>query len=193
VCPMPALSALILSPPRQAPVDVESLSRLAASGGDAREAMLASEAGSKAMQMSFATLKPGAAATKEEAEALGVRWRDLLATDALKASVYALSETELLYTEEEGRILELRNFLLAQPEIEKFRWKDTDFTPADLPRLLGGEGGGAKKKAAAKRATAPSGKKAVASSKKKVATPAAAKKAAGKRAAAVEEEDSEEL
>lgn len=98
----------------------------AGGGGDSmKEAYLSHSAKSGEMHMSFVTLKKGACKTQKEAEELGARWRDLLKTDGLAVGLYPLSETELLYTEEEGRILEARDFLLSQPEVEKFRWKDT--------------------------------------------------------------------
>jgi hypothetical protein len=47
--------------------------------------------------------------------------------------VYATSDHELLVTEDNGRILEVKDFLLSQPEVSKFRWKDTDFTKTPTP------------------------------------------------------------
>ena len=122
-------------------------------GVNVKESILERDAKSKDMQMAFATLKAGTVATKEEAEKMGVRWRDMLLTDAIKVAVYAISESELLFTEEEGRILDVRNFVLAQPEIEKFRWKDTDFLPKDLPQYLGASAAAPAKSSKRKRSS----------------------------------------
>ena len=128
-----------------------------------KEAMLAREAASKEMQMAFGTLKPGAAASKEAAEKIASRWRDLMATDGIQVQVYAIADNEVLFTEDAGRILDVREFVLAQPEALKFRWKDTDFLAADAQKL--------KAERAAKAAPPPAkAKKPVAPTKAKAAT-----------------------
>lgn len=106
-------------------LDVDELAATAKRGGDIKDAYLSHAAKSGDMHMSFVTLKKGVCAAQKCAEELGARWRDLLKTDGLAVGLYPLSETELLYTEEDGRVIEARDFLLQQPEVEKFRWKDT--------------------------------------------------------------------
>ena len=94
-----------------------------------KEMFLSHQAKSGDLHMSFVTLKKGVCEEQKCAEKLGAKWRDLLKTDGLAVSLYPLSETELLYTEDGGRVIEARDYLLTQPEVEKFRWKDTDFFP----------------------------------------------------------------
>lgn len=97
-----------------------------------KDAYLEGEARKKDMQMAFCTLHPDATANKAESEKLGAKWQAILQTGGNRVNVYATSDHELLFTEEYGRILEVRDFLLAQPEVAKFRWKDTDFTKESL-------------------------------------------------------------
>ena len=106
-------------------LDIEELSRQAKAGLNPREAVLDSQAKSAEMHMAFATLKTGAVKDKAAAEALGQQWRSLMATDGIMLSLYAIADNELLFTEDGGRILDVRDFVLAQPETAKFRWKDT--------------------------------------------------------------------
>ncbi len=91
-----------------------------------------STAGPSGIQMAFATFKKDVVASKDEAEKLGQKWQGLLKTDGINVSIYPISESELLLTEQEGKIFAVKEFILSQPEVEKFRWKDTDFTP--LPK-----------------------------------------------------------
>lgn len=69
--------------------------------------------------------------------------------------------------------MQVRDFVLAQPEVTKFRWKDTDFTQESVAAAAGGSSA----PAAAAAATPKPGKgkgqgKKKASAKKAAATPA---------------------
>ena len=88
-----------------------------------KETMLASEASSGNTQMAFLTLKDGVAETDEERAKLGSQWAALLVTNAVKISYHMIGGNELLITEEQGRIMEIKDFVLQQPEVAKFRWK----------------------------------------------------------------------
>lgn len=63
----------------------------------------------------------------------------------------ATADHELLVTEEYGRILEVRDFLLAQPEVSKVRWKDTDFTKESVAAASGGSAAAPKPKKSGKK------------------------------------------
>ena len=84
--------------------------------------MLASEASSGNTQMAFLTLRDGVAADDEERAKLAGRWAALLGTNAVKISYHMIGGNELLITEEQGRIIEVKDFVLQQPEVLKFRW-----------------------------------------------------------------------
>ena len=84
--------------------------------------MLASEASSGTTQMAFLTLRDGVAADDEERAKLAGRWAALLGTNAVKISYHMIGGNELLITEEQGRIIEVKDFVLQQPEVLKFRW-----------------------------------------------------------------------
>ena len=118
----------------QVPFDIEALQREGAAGmARIKETMLASEATSGNTQMAFLTLKDGVAETDEERGKLGAQWAALLGTNAVKISYHFIGGNELLITEEQSRIVEVKDFLLNQPEVAKFRWKDTDFYPTPTP------------------------------------------------------------
>ena len=87
-----------------------------------RSTMLASEATSGNTQMAFLTLRDGVAADDEERAKLAGRWAALLGTNAVKISYHMIGGNELLITEEQGRIIEVKDFVLQQPEVLKFRW-----------------------------------------------------------------------
>jgi hypothetical protein len=40
-----------------------------------------------------------------------------------------METNQMIVTQEDGRSLEVKEFILAQPEVEKFRWKDKDWLP----------------------------------------------------------------
>lgn len=85
------------------------------------------------MQMVFCKLKKAHwGKTKKESEELAARWSALMKTNALDAKAYAIDEKQLLFTEDNGRIFELKNFVLAQPETYKFTWNSQDYYPADV-------------------------------------------------------------
>ena len=106
------------------PFDIDKLAA-AGPGGMAKmkETMLASEATSGNTQMAFLTLRDGVAETDEERAKLGSKWAALLVTNAVKISYHMIGGNELLITEEQGRIMEIKDFVLTQPEVAKFRWK----------------------------------------------------------------------
>ena len=54
-----------------------------------------------------------------------------LKTGGVHISVYPMGANQLLFSQEDGRTLEVKDFLLSQPEVEKVRWKDTDWKPED--------------------------------------------------------------
>lgn len=90
------------------------------------------------MQMAFATIKESVTKDAKEIEEIGKRWQALLATNGVQVSLYPIGGQDILFTEDAGRILEVRDFVLNQPELEKFRWKDTDFTPTPTPKAKKG-------------------------------------------------------
>lgn len=108
----------------QVPFDIDKLAAAGPSGmAKMKETMLASEASSGNTQMAFLTLKDGVAETDEERAKLGSQWAALLVTNAVKISYHMIGGNELLITEEQGRIMEIKDFVLQQPEVAKFRWK----------------------------------------------------------------------
>ena len=125
----------------QVPFDLDALQREGAAGmAKIKDTMLASEATSGNTQMAFLTLREGVAEDDEARAKLAGRWAALLGTNAVKISYHMIGGNELLITEEQSRILEVKDFVLTQPEVAKFRWKDTDFyppspSPSDTPKL----------------------------------------------------------
>ena len=43
--------------------------------------------------------------------------------------VYAIEDNSILLTNDDGKILEVRRFVLEQPEVEKFTWNSQDYFP----------------------------------------------------------------
>ena len=102
-------------------------------------------------QMMFATLKEGTFDTKEETSTLGSQWSSLMKTGGVDVQVYPLEANKLLFTEQNGQVFKVKKFVLEQPEVEKFTWKDQDFFPAatggekkDLPTHMKWPGAGKK-------------------------------------------------
>ncbi|CAE7741442.1 unnamed protein product [Symbiodinium sp. KB8] len=83
------------------------------------------------MQMIFVTLFPDTHVDKKQTEALGTTWASMLKTGGIHLSVYPMNANQLLLSQEDGRTLEVKEFLLSQPEVEKVRWKDKDWTPEE--------------------------------------------------------------
>lgn len=88
----------------------------------------------------------------------------------------ATADHELLVTEEYGRILEVRDFILEQPEVSKFRWKDTDFTKESVAAASGGSPPAASDASAPAAAKPKPNKSSKKKGKSASATPAAASK-----------------
>lgn len=140
------------------------LNTLQSAGSGMQDLVLEHEAKSGNMQMAFCTLKKGTAANKFEAEQLGQKWNSLMQTAGIRATLYAISEDDLLFTDDSGVIMKVRDFLLEQPEVEKFRWKDTDF---DKEWLAKKKEAAAKDEAAEKERLIKAAKKAAKKSAKK--------------------------
>jgi len=119
--------------PLQKPLDLAAITAGGMTGG-AKDMLLQHEAGSGNMQMAFATLRKGVAKNDKEINELAGKWQALLQTNGVKISFHPIGGDDLLLTEDGGRIIEARDFILNQPEVEKFRWKDTDFTPTPTPQ-----------------------------------------------------------
>lgn len=83
--------------------------------------------GAGGMQMCFASLIEGL--TKDDSKELAARWQALLMTNGIRNKMYSIDEKQILVTEEDGHIFDVKDFMLAQPEVTKFRWKDTDYFP----------------------------------------------------------------
>lgn len=174
----------------QKPLDLASLTSGGGLGAGAKDMLLQHEASSGNMQMAFITLKKGVASNDREIGEIAGRWQALLQTNGVKLSFHPIGGDDILVTEDGGRILEARDFILSQPQVDKFRWKDTDFTPLPSPASTpapapkkakaGGKGG---KKAAARKAAAEKEAK-EAAEKAEAAAAKAARKAAKKAAKA---------
>ena len=53
----------------------------------------------------------------------------LLQTGGIKVMVYAIEDNSILLTNDDGKIHEVRRFVLEQPEVEKFTWNSQDYFP----------------------------------------------------------------
>lgn len=53
----------------------------------------------------------------------------MMKTNAVDARAYAIDEKTILFTEDNGRVFEVKDFILAQPEVYKFTWNSQDFYP----------------------------------------------------------------
>lgn len=130
-------------------IDIETLAK---SGPRMRDMVFEHEATNGNIHMAFATIKASVTTDAAEIQKIGSRWQALLQTDGSKVKMYPIGGQDLLFTEDDGRIMEIRDFALQQPELEKFRWKDTDFTPTPTPTPKPRRA----KKAAASAAATPS-------------------------------------
>ena len=99
------------------------------------DAFVAQSFGASGMQMVFVTLYSTTHKNKKETEDLALRWATILRTDGLVLQVYTLNTNSILFTQEDGRVIEAREFYLSQPETEKVRWKDKDWLPEDSHKL----------------------------------------------------------
>lgn len=118
---------------RAKPLDLASLTAGGGLGAGAKDMLLQHEANSGNMQMAFITLRSGVASNDREIGEIAGKWQALLQTNGVKLSFHPIGGDDILVTEDGGRILEARDFILNQPEVAKFRWKDTDFTPTPTP------------------------------------------------------------
>ena len=87
--------------------------------------------------MAFVTLVQGTYESgpgdKSGTEVFAKRYTSLLKTGGVQATFYAVSEGELLVTEDNGYMGDVKAFALDQPDVARFRWKDHDYYP-DGPR-----------------------------------------------------------
>uniref|UniRef100_A0A7S1GAY4 Uncharacterized protein n=1 Tax=Bicosoecida sp. CB-2014 TaxID=1486930 RepID=A0A7S1GAY4_9STRA len=81
------------------------------------------------MQMVFCKLKKAYWKSKKDSEELSGRWSAMMKTNALDAKAYAIDEKTILFTEDNGRIFEVKDFVMQQPEVYKFTWNSQDFYP----------------------------------------------------------------
>jgi thiol-disulfide isomerase/thioredoxin len=113
------------------------------------QAFLSQAMSGSGMQMMFVQLYRGLHVSKKETEELGVMWTSecapcvpvlsppspllaaMLKTDGVQTIVYTVDVNQLIFTQEDGRSFEVKEFILSQPEVEKFRWKDKDWFPED--------------------------------------------------------------
>ena len=81
------------------------------------------------MAMTFAQLKPGVCSERECTEKLAIKWTDQLVLGGVQIKPYAVEDDQILLTQEDGNMLQLKNFVLAQPEVEKWTWNSKDYFP----------------------------------------------------------------
>ena len=105
------------------------------------------------------TLLPGGVeATNDDVDRLSFQWRELLYTGGVEVTAYDVGELTILVTIQHGwEGAQLRDFLLAQPEVMMVTWDSVDYFPSGP----GGSGSGRKKAASnkAKRTTGKNNKK----------------------------------
>lgn len=168
--------------PVQKPLDLASLTGGGGLGANAKDMLLQHEASSGNMQMAFITLRSGVAKNDREIADIAGKWQALLQTNGVKLSFHPIGGDDILVTEDGGRILEARDFILNQPEVAKFRWKDTDFIPTPTPAPgsvdAAAAGSGRKGKDKKDKKASGSSKKAKEEAEKKRKAKEAAEKAA---------------
>ena len=53
----------------------------------------------------------------------------LLKTNAISIGAHAIDENTILITNTEGQMWDVKDFVLQQSGVEKFRWQDRDYFP----------------------------------------------------------------
>lgn len=101
---------------------------------DFKSVMAEREARNGEMHMCFITLRKEAVPTKKDLDMLAAKWQALLKTNSVDTRFYPIGENELLVTEDENRVLDLKDFVLSQPETLKFRFKEVDYEPTPTPK-----------------------------------------------------------
>ena len=81
------------------------------------------------MAMTFAQLKPGVCTKRECTEKIAIKWTDQLVLGGVQIKPYAVEDDQILLTQEDGNMLQLKDFVLAQPEVEKWTWNSKDYFP----------------------------------------------------------------
>ncbi|OQU93232.1 uncharacterized protein LOC8085480 [Sorghum bicolor] len=83
----------------------------------------------------FVKLRPGTARSREDVVGIATRWSNVLRTGSVDAKFVAVNFGTLMFTMERGRdILELKEFILSQPEAYEFKIGDQIFRrPGDPP------------------------------------------------------------
>lgn len=60
----------------------------------------------------------------EETKAVGMRWADLLKTAGVNVQVFPIEPGQILFTEYEGVMMQIKDFILDQPEAASFKFKE---------------------------------------------------------------------
>eukprot|EP01138_Halocafeteria_seosinensis_P013213 gb/GECG01013495.1/.p1 GENE.gb/GECG01013495.1/~~gb/GECG01013495.1/.p1 ORF type:complete len:218 (+),score=45.57 gb/GECG01013495.1/:1-654(+) len=98
-----------------------------------RNAAIQDQSSSRSSNMLFVTLNQ----KLEEGEAgeLGSKWAALLETDGIQVTPYTPEEDMILLLEKparKSRALEIKDYILEQPEVSKVRVNEDDFYPEDV-------------------------------------------------------------
>merc|ERR1711988_1265308 len=82
-------------------------------GFDAQKFMsMHQEQQQQGMQMSFVAIKPENNDRKDKANELAERWSTLLKTDGIDVKPYVLDPAQILFTQDDGRFTEYKEFIL---------------------------------------------------------------------------------
>ncbi len=81
------------------------------------------------MAMTFAQLKPDICRSRDCTERLAIKWTDLLVLGGVQIHPYAVEDDQILITQEDNNVMQLKEFVLSQPEVEKWTWNSRDYYP----------------------------------------------------------------
>ena len=107
--------------------------------------------GGGGMSMTFAQLKDGICTSRKCTNELAVKWADLMGTGGIQAKPYAVEDDQILFTQEDGNTMQLKDFILEQPEVLKWTYNSRDYYPDGVTPPVPKDDGAKKKKKKRKR------------------------------------------
>eukprot|EP00943_MAST-04B_sp_MAST-4B-sp1_P006453 g6453.t1 len=108
------------------PIDMKDIGKM-----NHEELVAMSQQGSSGggMAMTFAQLKPDICQNRGCTERLAIKWTDLLVLGGVQIRPYAVEDDQILITQEDNNVKQLKEFILSQPEVEKWTWNSLDYYP----------------------------------------------------------------
>eukprot|EP00898_Chlorokybus_atmophyticus_P001170 jgi/Chlat1/2053/Chrsp17S02526 len=113
--------------PEPEPMDITNMMQMGDDGKPDISAMLAAQQQGPAM--GFVKLKPGTTKRQSDLEQLAAKWDTLIRSGMIQPKFYPIEENTILITVESGKeLLEVRQFILEQPEVLHLDWNQQRYT-----------------------------------------------------------------